>query len=305
MKHGVGWRCASPGDTPLDLREIVVRPVRSCDEPRYQELMRQHHYLGALPKISETLWYVATWREEWVALLSFSASALKCAARDRWIGWNFRQRYSRLKLIVNNSRFLILPDVASLPTWGRGFCRSAKGVWRAIGKQPSVMGWCCWKPLSTRSVFAGPCIGRRTGCTSGTRRDFAARACGYTATPQSPKMVFVQPLRADARAVAVPSRSSSPLSNRRFQNHAQRRADAIPPRVFPRDSRSPPRPRTAPWLVHGAGHRRRGRPVRHARLPGDRRLGRKVSGRKRASASAAVAKRAATSCPASRSSATC
>ena len=92
----------------MDLREIVVRPLRSCDEPRYQELMRQHHYLGALPKISETLWYVATWREEWVALLSFSAAALKCAVRDRWIGWNFRQRYSRLKLIVNNSRFLIL-----------------------------------------------------------------------------------------------------------------------------------------------------------------------------------------------------
>ena len=95
--------------SPLDLREIIVRPARSCDEPRYQELMRQHHYLGALPKISETLWYVATWREEWVALLSFSASALKCAARDRWIGWSFRHRYSRLKLIVNNSRFLILP----------------------------------------------------------------------------------------------------------------------------------------------------------------------------------------------------
>ena len=101
---------ASPGDTALDLQEIVVRPLRSSDEPRYQELMRQHHYLGALPKISETLWYVATWREEWIALLSFSASALKCAVRDRWIGWDFRHRYSRLKLIVNNSRFLILPD---------------------------------------------------------------------------------------------------------------------------------------------------------------------------------------------------
>jgi len=72
--------------------------------------MQRHHYLGSLPKISETLWYVASWREECVALLSFSASALKCAARDGWIGWDLRQRYSRLKLVVNNSRFLILPD---------------------------------------------------------------------------------------------------------------------------------------------------------------------------------------------------
>src|SRR2546429_241153 len=53
--------------------------------------MREHHYLGHLPKIGETLWYVASWREQWVALLSFSASALKCAARDRWIGWSFHQ----------------------------------------------------------------------------------------------------------------------------------------------------------------------------------------------------------------------
>src|SRR5438034_602042 len=63
-----------------ELREMVVRLVHSSEQPRYQELMREHHYLGHLPKIGETLWYVASWREQWVALLSFSASALKCAA---------------------------------------------------------------------------------------------------------------------------------------------------------------------------------------------------------------------------------
>jgi hypothetical protein len=72
--------------------------------------MAQYHYLGALPKISETLWYVACWHDQWVALLSFSASALKCSVRDSWIGWSMHNRYDRLKLIVNNSRFLILPD---------------------------------------------------------------------------------------------------------------------------------------------------------------------------------------------------
>jgi hypothetical protein len=98
-----------PGEAPLNLHEIVAQPVGSSEEPRYQELMRQHHYLGALPKISQTVWYVARWREQWVALLSFSASALKCGARDGWIGRDLRHRYSRLKLIVNNSRFLLLP----------------------------------------------------------------------------------------------------------------------------------------------------------------------------------------------------
>jgi len=72
--------------------------------------MQAHHYLGALPKIGETLWYVASYRSEWVALLSFSAAAWKCAVRDRWIGWDYRHQYDRLKLVANNSRFLILPD---------------------------------------------------------------------------------------------------------------------------------------------------------------------------------------------------
>ena len=56
------------------------------------------------------MWYVATWRERWVAQLNISAAALKCGVRDRWIGWDFRSQYGRLKLIANNSRFLILPD---------------------------------------------------------------------------------------------------------------------------------------------------------------------------------------------------
>jgi hypothetical protein len=69
------------------LREMVVRLVGFDEQRRYQELMHAHHYLGHLPRIGETLWYVASWRKQWVALLSFSGSALKCAARDRWIGW--------------------------------------------------------------------------------------------------------------------------------------------------------------------------------------------------------------------------
>ncbi len=72
--------------------------------------MQAHHCLGALPKIGENLWYIVTWCDEWIALLSFSAAALKCAARDQWIGWRHRNQYDRLHLLANNSRFLILPD---------------------------------------------------------------------------------------------------------------------------------------------------------------------------------------------------
>ena len=66
----------------MDLGAVRVRPVERCEEGLYQELMQAHHYLGAVPKIGETLWYVASYHGAWVALLSFSAAAWKCAVRD-------------------------------------------------------------------------------------------------------------------------------------------------------------------------------------------------------------------------------
>ncbi|MBW1998438.1 MAG: DUF4338 domain-containing protein [Deltaproteobacteria bacterium] len=51
--------------------------------------MQEHRYPGSLPKIGETIRYIAIWHDEWVALLSFSAAPLKCAQRDQWIGWDF------------------------------------------------------------------------------------------------------------------------------------------------------------------------------------------------------------------------
>jgi hypothetical protein len=97
----------------MSLPEIQLRLVTPQEQARFQELMAAHHYLGALPKIGRTLRYVASGGsggEQWLALLVFSAAALKCAARDEWIGWDFRWQYDRLHLVANNSRLLILPD---------------------------------------------------------------------------------------------------------------------------------------------------------------------------------------------------
>ena len=54
----------------MNLREVLVRPVVRREEQCYQELMHAYHYLGASAKISETLWYIALWRDQWVALLN-------------------------------------------------------------------------------------------------------------------------------------------------------------------------------------------------------------------------------------------
>ena len=195
----------------MDLGEIFVRPVRLSEEKRYQDLMRQHHYLGALPKIGETLWYVAAWSNEWVALLSFSAAAWKCTARDQWVGWDFRLQYGRLKLVVNNSRFLILPDwhVPNLGSRILALCqkRLCKD-WEQTFGHPVVLLETFVDPQRFRGTVYKADNWVYVGDTKGFRRT----TLGYTAKPQSPKIVFVKPLQADARDLLSRPILTSPYS---------------------------------------------------------------------------------------------
>lgn len=77
---------------------------------RCDALIVEHHYLHSATLVGEHLRYVATYQGEWLALLSFSAAAYHLRCRDQFIGWTPEQRRRRLPLVVNNARFLILPD---------------------------------------------------------------------------------------------------------------------------------------------------------------------------------------------------
>jgi len=173
--------------------------------------MQKYHYLGSLPKISETLWYVAAWRDEWVSLLSFSASALKCAARDRWIGWDFRFQYGRLKLVVNNSRFLIMPDwhVPNLGSRILSLCQKRlRQDWEETFGHPVVL----LETFVDPQRFHGTVYKADNWIYVGDTKGFRRARFGYSATAESPKRVFVKPLQADAREVLSRNVLSTPYS---------------------------------------------------------------------------------------------
>lgn len=182
----------------MELKEIVVRPVERSEEGHYQALMDEHHYLGRLPKISETLWYVALWSDQWVALLSFSAAAWKCSARDRWIGWTPRHQYDRLKLLANNSRFLILPDwhVPNLGSRVLSLClKRLPYDWRDTFGHPLVL----LETFVDSQRFTGAVYRAANWLCVGHTRGFRRTGKGYSAKIHSHKMVFVRPLQSDAR----------------------------------------------------------------------------------------------------------
>jgi len=72
--------------TKQSLKDIQVRPVERNEEALYQEQMARHHYLGSLVKIGETIRYVATWQEQWVAQLLVFGAQMRCSRSMDWMG---------------------------------------------------------------------------------------------------------------------------------------------------------------------------------------------------------------------------
>ena len=95
----------------IPLCGIVVRPITPDERPGWDRLMSQYHYLGLKSLVGKSIRYVAELQGRWLALLGWATSALKCQPRDTWIGWSQAIQWQRLHLIVNNSRFLILPGI--------------------------------------------------------------------------------------------------------------------------------------------------------------------------------------------------
>ncbi len=229
----------------MDLLEILVRPISRFEEQHYQELMQQHHYLGSVPKIGETLWYVATWHDEWVALLSFSAAAWKCAARDRWIGWNYRHQYDRLKLVVNNSRFLILPlwHVPNLGSRVLSLCQKRlPRDWRKMFGHPAVL----LETFVDPQRFQGTVYKATNWLHVGETKGFRRTSKGYSATAHSPKMVFLKPLQADAKTVLSQPKLEPPYHTR--GNKIMLKADQM--RALPYFFTDIPDPRRAQGRRH-------------------------------------------------------
>ena len=95
-----------------NLPPVSVKLISESDsEPLWDQLVRSYHYLGYQRLIGHRLKYMAFIENQPVAALSWSAPALKLAARDQFIGWSVTQRKRHLNQLASNSRFLIPPWV--------------------------------------------------------------------------------------------------------------------------------------------------------------------------------------------------
>jgi len=97
------------------LGKVAVRLIQLAERERFDTLLETEHYLHSARVGGPSLRYVAEVDGQWVALLVFSGAAPHTKARESQIGWTPRQRARRLCFVVNNSRFLVLPERQRYP----------------------------------------------------------------------------------------------------------------------------------------------------------------------------------------------
>jgi hypothetical protein len=186
--------------TVREFSPICLKRVEGEKERLYwRQLIGRYHYLGYRVPFGASLRYLIYAKgEEVVGGLQFSSAAWRMGCRDRWIGWDDRQRGCNLQKIVSNSRFLLLPWVKVRNLASTVLSLAAREVahhWQGLyGIRPVLM-----ETLVDVARYSGTCYRAanwtHVGMTTGRgRMDREGKRYGA-----APKAVFVYPLTADFR----------------------------------------------------------------------------------------------------------
>jgi len=162
--------------------------------------------------LGQSLRYVAELDGQWVALIAFSAAALHLKAREQWLRWSPRQRARRLPLVVNNSRFLVLPERQRFPNLASrvlGLClRRLSADWQGRWQHPVLVV----ESFVDESQYRGTCY-RACGFEAvGLTKGFARASRDFYLEHGQPKQLYLRELRPNARRLLRQARWPAALA---------------------------------------------------------------------------------------------
>ena len=201
-------------DTPdgFHPRDVSVRLARPDERIRWDRLMDQHHYLGFKRFAGHGVRYVFDWRGQWVGLAGWQSGAFKCRPRDQWIGWKRELQFTRMHLISNNTRFLILgapgcfPNLASLAL--AAMVQRLSADWSAAYGHSLLLAETFVDP----SKFCGHMYKEAGWTRLGQTKGYARANGRYTDPHGVPKDLHVFPLHRDTRSrMCAPDPLPDPL----------------------------------------------------------------------------------------------
>jgi hypothetical protein len=190
---------AHVGDETNILQRVTIRLLAEHERPEFDRLLTEKHYLHDGILTGQSLRYVAELDGQWVALLTFSAASLHLKAREKWIGWSPRQRARRLALVVNNSRFLVLPERQRYPNLASralGLClRRLRADWQERWQHPVLLVESFVDETQYRGTCYRACGFERVGPTQG----FARASRDFYLRHDQPKQLYLRELCPGAR----------------------------------------------------------------------------------------------------------
>ena len=181
------------------LSRVTVRLLREEERPEFDRLLQEKHYLHDWVLAGQSLRYVAELDGQWVALLAFSAASFHLKAREWWIGWSPRQRARRLAMVVNNSRFLVLPERHRYPNLASRVLalalRRLSVDWEQHWNHPVLVV----ESFVDESQYRGTCY-RACGFEAvGPTQGFGRSSRDFYLPHGQPKQLYLRELRPGAR----------------------------------------------------------------------------------------------------------
>ncbi|MHB1796384.1 MAG: DUF4338 domain-containing protein [Acidobacteriaceae bacterium] len=120
---------------PLEFRQVRRTP----EEPLFNSLMEQHHYLRYQQSVGENIKYLVYAGTRPIACVAWSSAPRHLGSRDRFIGWSAAARRQNIRFLAYNTRFLILPWISVKHLASHILGRMAKLVpadWTALYGHP-------------------------------------------------------------------------------------------------------------------------------------------------------------------------
>lgn len=194
------------------LQRVTVRLLHEPEQPQFDRLLEEKHYLHESVLTGQSLRYVAELDGQWVALIAFSAASLHLKAREAWLGWSPRQRARRLAMVVNNSRFLVLPECQRFPNLASrvlGLClRRLSADWQERWQHPVLVVESFVDEAHYRGTCYRACGFAAVGCTQG----FARASRDFYREHGVPKQLYLRELRPGARQLLRQARWPAALA---------------------------------------------------------------------------------------------
>lgn len=109
--------------------EIKIIGVEGEAIGLWNEYVHRYHYLGYRSSFGlHQKYFITGNRDEILGCILYTSASWAVECRDRWIGWGERQRMRNLHLLINNSRFLLLPWIQLKNLASHALCLAQKKV---------------------------------------------------------------------------------------------------------------------------------------------------------------------------------